>query len=293
MKLGAHQSIAGGLYKSIQRASRIKLECLQIFTKSPQTWNEPEISVQQQALFSRWKQKAGYKNTDVIVHASYLVNTCSANPLTRKKAARALQLEAQRCDLLGIQYLVFHPGSPGQRGENEGISLISEAILDTLESTCNVHLLIENTAGTGKSIGHSFEQLQQILNSCENDRRVAICFDTAHAFAAGYNLAQGSVAQSTFSHFDDIIGLDKLKVFHLNDSRTKCGSRIDRHEQLGQGHIGMDFFHWLVNEQWLDDTLCILETPLEKNETYAKDISMLKRHRVKIHKKVPSHEKTD
>lgn len=279
MKLGAHQSIVGGFHHTADRAARIGLESVQIFTKAPQTWSEPTLLDTAVESFLVARQTAKYTPDQWVVHASYLVNTCSETPQTRMKAVASLIAEAKRCDRLHIPYLVFHPGSPGKLGSEAGIAMVAEAILNILDASSTVQLLIENTAGTGKSIGHSFEQIKQIIDLAHNHPRIGVCFDTAHAFAAGYNLADVNIAPQIFEKFDHIVGLDALKVIHLNDSKTGLGSRIDRHERVGHGRIGADFFRWMVNAAFAENIPGILETPLKKGETYEKDIQTVKEFR--------------
>ncbi|MBN2343176.1 MAG: deoxyribonuclease IV [Deltaproteobacteria bacterium] len=279
MKLGAHQSISGGIHNAVTRADRIQLSSVQIFTKAPQSWKEPELSAKQIHDFQTARTQAGFRAEDWVVHASYLVNTCSENPDTRTRAVAALIAEANRCDALNIPHLVFHPGSPGKQGVDVGISLVALAITQILAASADVQLLIENTAGSGKSIGHTFEQIRQIIELVPESDRVGVCFDTAHAFAAGYNIAEEKTAPLIFDEFDRIIGLERLKVIHLNDSKTKLGSRVDRHERIGRGRIGEPLFRWLVNAPFAEHLPGILETPLEKDETYAADIQRLRSFR--------------
>lgn len=279
MKIGAHQSISGGFHKAIEKAEQIGLESVQIFTKAPQNWKEPILTKEAVSTFLQARDTAQLEARRLVVHGSYLVNTCSANPETVTKAVASLIAEAQRCDQLQIPHLVFHPGSPGKLGPEAGIKMVAHAIDQILEASDSVELLIENTAGSGKSIGHTFEQIQAIIAHAQHHPRIGVCFDTAHAFAAGYNLADINEAPTIFKQFDEIIGFERLKVLHLNDSRTGLGSRVDRHERIGEGRMGSDIFKWLVNAPFAKNLPGILETPLEKNETYQNDIETLKRFR--------------
>ena len=276
MKIGAHQSIAGGLHLAPKRAAANGLECFQIFTKAPQSWQEPELSREQIVLFRNACQTHGFTDNQIAVHASYLVNPCSANETTRQKAVAALTAESVRCDLLHIPFLVFHPGSPGKLNKSDGISLVSEAILPALEASSNVTVLIENTAGSGKSIGYNFDHIAAIIAKAGASDRIGCCFDTAHAFAAGYDISTPKKATAVFEAFDQIIGFNRLKWIHINDSRTGLGSRVDRHEKIGDGRIGKKFFQWMVNQPFTAHINGTLETPLEKNETYKADVSALK-----------------
>ena len=279
MKIGAHQSIAGGLHLAPERAKKIALDCFQMFTKAPQSWQEPMLTKSQVSQFRKTCAACGFGPRQIAVHASYLVNPCSANESTLAKAVQALVAEAKRCDDLDIAYLVFHPGSPGKMGEETGISLIADAILQTLDASRHVMLLIENTAGSGKSVGHTFEQIASIIELADGHERIGVCFDTAHGFAAGYPLSTTKKAAAVFNEFDSVIGLQRLKWLHLNDSRTGLGSRVDRHARIGDGRIGKALFKWLVNAPFAAELCATLETPLEKNETYEKDVERLKKMR--------------
>ncbi|MBN2717444.1 MAG: deoxyribonuclease IV [Deltaproteobacteria bacterium] len=277
MKLGAHQSIAGGLHLAPERARRIDLACFQMFTKAPQSWQEPDLTDAQIQEFRRTCARCGYDRLEMAVHASYLVNPCSANETTREKALQALIADARRCDALDIAYLVFHPGSPGKHEQEEGLKRVAEAIRHTLAASERVCLLIENTAGSGRGIGHSFEQIAEMIDQTGAHRRIGVCFDTAHAFAAGYPLHTVKDAALVFAELDRIIGYERLKWMHLNDSRTGMGSRVDRHARIGEGQIGTALFKWLVNAPFAKGICATLETPLEKNETYEKDVLRLRK----------------
>ncbi len=277
MKLGAHQSIAGGLHMAPQRALAIGLDCFQMFTKAPQSWHEPDLTGVQIEKFKTACIRGNYLHGHVAVHASYLVNVCSANELTRHRAIDALVRDARRCDALEVAYLVFHPGSPGKMGADTGISLVATAIAEVLRRTQKVTILIENTAGTGQSIGHTFEQIADIIHRAGNHHRIGVCFDTAHALAAGYSISTPADAQSVFDDFNRVIGMARLQWIHLNDSRTGRGSRVDRHETIGKGKIGTPFFKWLVNAPFVKNISATLETPLEKNCTYEKDVNALRK----------------
>lgn len=277
MKIGAHQSIKGGFHKAIESAVQISLETVQLFTKSPQIWADPILDESQIHGFRAARIQAEYEH--VVVHASYLVNPCSAASDTRDKAWESLKNEALRCDKLGVDYLVFHPGSPGKLGIEEGIKLTSEGLQYALDESAHVTILVENTAGQGKSIGHRFDHLAQILEQSSQPGRTGVCFDTCHGFAGGYPLAKKSQAIETFNQFDKIVGRKNLKALHLNDSRTGLGSRVDRHERIGKGHIGIELFKWMVKAKRFENIPAILETPIDKNETYKEEADLLKSFR--------------
>lgn len=274
MILGAHQSIQGGYAKAIQRAKSEKLETLQIFTKSPQTWAEPSHPPSQYRDFKTERGK--YPLPMVLSHGSYLMNLCSEKDQSRARSYSALENETLRCDKLGIEYLVFHPGSKGKMPHKEALSHVSAAISAVLKKSTNTTLLVENTAGQGTNIGAQLEDLAHIIDLVPQKSRVGVCFDTCHGFAAGYDLCSAPKAKQVFDELDTICGPTFLKAIHLNDSRTKLGSKVDRHERIGKGHIGLDLFQWMVRADRFENIPGILETPLEKSETYGNDIRRLR-----------------
>ncbi len=273
MLLGAHQSIKGGFSKAVERAASDSCKALQIFTKAPAIWKTPPIDPDEAARFRL--ARAELKIGPVLVHDSYLVNPCAKSPETRRKSWRALEEEATRCDLLGAEYLVLHPGSPGDAGDEDGFALAAECVARALDAASMVHLLIETTAGQGKSIGHCFEHLAAIIERAGGDERIGVCLDTCHSFAAGYDLTSPEAAAGVFAELDAIVGADRLRALHLNDSKRPLGSRVDRHALIGQGGIGPELFRWLVNEPRFRDIPGILETPVPKGETYRNEIDFL------------------
>lgn len=261
MLLGAHVSIAGGVYKAPQRGEHIGCTAIQIFTKNQMQWKFSELTADQINQFKTELQKT---NIDcVVAHDSYLINLCSPEHDVLKKSKYMFSVEIKRADELEIPYLVFHPGAHKNSGENTGIRNIADSINEILskEKSDRVKLLLENTAGQGSSLGYSFEQLAQIIEKIEQKKRVGVCFDTAHAFAAGYDFRSLKMYEKTFDEFHRIIGLDKLKVFHLNDSKKELGSRIDRHKNIGEGFIGIEAFRLLINDPRFYNIPKILETP--------------------------------
>lgn len=273
MLKGAHESTHGGFFRSIQRAVADGCDSVQLFTNPPKTWRQNPLEDDQIARFRSTRGEAGFGK--VVSHASYLVNTCSANPDTRRKARAALVSEARRCDLLGIDLLVLHPGSPGKEDQLEAMELVAVALLEAIEESASVSLLLENTAGQGRSIGWRFEHLARIIERAGSHRRIGVCFDTCHAFAAGYDLRRPEGALAAFDELDSTIGAGRLGALHLNDSTTGLGSRVDRHARLGEGQIGLDLFRWIVNEPRFDSLPGIVETPLGQRETYRREMDLL------------------
>ncbi len=273
MLFGAHQSIQGGLERSVSRAHGDKCQAFQIFTKAPQAWKTQPIADRTAKAFISAQKKRGLG--PLLVHDSYLINLCAPNIDTRRKSWAAFKEEAQRCDQIGAEYLVFHPGSPGDLTETEAVALVAEGLQEALAATQHVTILVESTAGQGKSIGHRFEQLFAIIEEAGATERLGVCFDTCHSFAAGYDLRTERSARAVFREFDDIVGATRLRAFHLNDSKKPLGSRVDRHALIGQGEIGEDLFRYLVNDPRFKKIPGVLETPIPKGETYRAEVELL------------------
>ena len=274
MRIGAHESIQGGFFRALERAKADGCDAVQIFTKAPQIWREPEVTAEDAAAFARARAATGIG--PVVVHASYLINACSASPSTRAKARAALVAEARRCDLLGADFLVFHPGSPGDLGDEAGVALTAESVRVALGESSAVSILVENTAGQGKGIGWRFEHLARILELAGGDARLGVCVDTCHAAAAGYDLGSPEAAEATFAEIDRLLGPDRVRALHVNDAKSARGSRVDRHEQIGRGTLGLPLFCWLVNAPRFGGIAGILETPISKGDTYAAEVAQLR-----------------
>lgn len=274
MRIGAHQSIQGGLHNALYRAQADLSDAVQIFTKPPQAWKEPVLSDEAIDAFKRAKVETGIDA--VVVHDSYLVNPCAAKPEVRQKSVAALKAEAARCEQLEIEYLVFHPGSPGELGQEEGFDLVARCLKEVLAATNRVQLLVENTAGQGKSIGYRFDHLKSIIERAGGDKRLGVCLDTCHAYAAGYDLKQVENARKIIDELETVVGPDRFRVLHLNDSKKGPESRVDRHALIGEGEIGSDLFAWLVTDPRFADKIAVLETPIAKGETYRGEILKLR-----------------
>jgi len=260
MLLGAHLSIAGGPHKALERAGELGFETVAIFVRSPVQWGGPPLSAEAVARFRRTRRRLGMG--PVIAHGSYLANLAGAAAL-RARSLRAMAEELDRCGRLGAEYYVFHPGSPGPAGREEGIARVA-AGLDELIARCRrrrVKLLLETTAGAGHQLGGRFEDLAEILARLRRPGRFGVCLDTCHVFAAGYDLRTRRAWDGTLRRFDRLIGLERLRAVHLNDSKGPLGSGRDRHEHIGLGRIGRRGFAHLVNDRRLDGVPMILETP--------------------------------
>ena len=260
MILGKHVSIAGGLDKAFKRAADIGCNSMQIFVKNPRGWKMREVDAAEAEEFRAERKK--YKINPVVVHAAYLINPASPKDELWEKSISALKSEYQRCDRLGAEYLIFHPGSHTGSGMKKGIARIAEAINIILaEVKSETMILLENTAGAGTGIGADFNQLKEIIDRVDYPARLGICIDSCHAFTARYNLKEKSGLEELISDFNELIGLDKLKVIHLNDSKYDCCTNKDEHAHIGEGKIGSEAFKRLINHPQLKDKVFILETP--------------------------------
>ncbi|MFW5897995.1 MAG: deoxyribonuclease IV [Halanaerobium sp.] len=260
MILGKHVSIAGGLDQAFKRAADIGCNAVQIFVKNPRGWKMREVKTEEVENFKAEREK--FNINPVVVHASYLINLASPKDILWEKSISALKSEYERCNRLGAEYLIFHPGSHTGSGLEKGIKRIAEAlnkILADLEG--ETMILLENTAGAGTSIGEKFSQLKEVINQVEQSERLGVCIDSCHAFTAQYNLAEEEGLEELISDFNKIIGLEHLKVIHLNDSKYDCCSNKDEHAHIGKGKIGSRAFKRLINHPELKDKVFILETP--------------------------------
>lgn len=259
LNLGSHTSTAGGLENALLIARKVGCTCVQLFSANQRQWNARPISDEQVDLFHQTWQQTGLR--EKVVHASYLINLAAINSETHKKSVKALGEELARCEKLQIDYLVMHPGAHMGRGESAAIKKIVTALNKVLQTDWQGQLLLETTAGQGSSVGCRFEHLAEIRAGLDDPTRVGICLDSCHVFAAGYDIKSADGYQQTIGEFDSIIGLEHLKVLHVNDSKTPLGSRVDRHEHLGKGKIGREGFKNLVSDNRINRLPWILETP--------------------------------
>ncbi len=260
-KLGAHTSIAGGFYRALVRGAEIGCEVIQIFCKSNQQWRSAPISETELELWQRTRSELGVM--PALVHSSYLINLASPAEDVWTRSVRGASEELARTARLGIPYLVVHPGAHGGQGEREGIARAARALDRVLEAEGAVapRILLENTAGQGSSIGYRFEHIRDIIGGSRYPQRLGVCFDTCHAAAAGYELGGDARYRSTWRTFARLVGWEALCAFHLNDSRTRPGSRCDRHEHIGCGSVGVSAFHRLLNDPRFSGRPMVIETP--------------------------------
>lgn len=259
--LGAHMSIAGEMEKAIERGESIGCTAIQIFTKSNRQWHAKKITHEESAAFKHAASQSSIKK--IIAHASYLINIGSPTQSVSKRSTQALIDEIARCKQLDIPLLVIHPGSSLEGDPQTCLEAIVRNLDEALDQTtgCHVSIALETMAGQGSSACHTFEQLAYIYQNSSFKHRLKICFDTCHAFAAGYDLRTKEAYHATWKRFDEILGIDLLGAIHLNDSKKPLGSRVDRHEDIGKGQLGLEAFELIMNDKRFFDIPKILETP--------------------------------
>jgi len=274
--LGGHVSTAGGLHESPPRAARLHFGTMQIFVKNQRQWRAPDLAEEQAGAFQAAMASAGLRR--VLAHASYLVNLASPREAVRRKSVGALGDELDRCRRLGIQSLVLHPGSHGGSGEEEGLVTVSRSLDECLGNVDaeSVRILLETTAGQGTSLGYRLEHLARIFERTRFPDRIAVCVDTCHVFAAGYEISKPDGWEAFWHDFDHLLGPDALAAVHINDSKKPLASKVDRHELLGRGHLGTFPFLRLLQESRFTGIPLVLETP-EGEKHYAEEVTWLKR----------------
>lgn len=273
--VGAHVSTSDGVSNAPRLAHEIGAKAFALFTRNPARWQSKAISPEEAQRFRDQCEHYGFSPDFILPHDSYLINLGSPDVDDGlKKSRRAFLDEMQRCEQLGLKLLNFHPGSHlGRIDEADCLSRIAESINIALQQTSGVKAVIENTAGQGSNLGWSFAQIARIIEQIDSKERVGVCVDTCHAFAAGYDLSTPEGYEATWREFDDIIGLRYLSAMHINDTKRGLGSRIDRHESIGRGMLGMPFFEMMMNDDRLDGIPLILETPDEA--LWADEIKLL------------------
>lgn len=274
--LGAHQSIEGGFYRAVERAHQAGCDCVQLFTKNTNQWAARDITADDVRRFRESLDKTGI--THPIVHDSYLINLASPDPALWQRSVEAFAAELRRADALGIPYVVTHPGAYTTGSEQGGLQNVIRALDEVHRQSVDVQAqcLLETTAGQGTTLGWRFEQIGHILAGVKQPDRLGVCFDTCHVFAAGYAFGTPKAYKATMAEFDRCIGLDRIKAFHLNDSRRELGSRIDRHEHIGQGHLGIEPFRLLLADRRFDTVPMYLETPKGQDNGVDYDVTNLR-----------------
>jgi deoxyribonuclease-4 len=280
MRIGAHESIAGGVHLAFERALADEAESLQIFTKSGRQWSSKPLP---EADVRSFRESHARTGLPVIAHASYLINLGAPPGEVRQKSLVALRDELDRCEQLGVPWLVLHPGA--NASEDEGTALIAEAVRGALEATeaYAVGICLEITAGQGTSLGHSFGQLARLLDAVARPERTGVCLDTCHLFAAGYDLSTAEGYEAAMDEMERLVGRKSVRALHLNDAKKGLNSRVDRHDHIGDGTLGMPLFSRVVNDERFVGLPAVLETPEGR---WKEEIALLKGLRARI--SVPS-----
>lgn len=272
--IGAHVSTSGGIFNAPLNASEIGAKAFALFTKNQRQWYAKPYTEKDIELFKKNMNDNGYLPEYILPHDSYLINLGNPDKDKRQKSINSFIDEMNRCHQLELLYLNTHPGSHLKViTESECLLKIAESINYTLDKTEGVTVLLENTAGQGSNVGYTFEHLIEIIEHIEDKTRIGVCFDTCHAFAAGHDLRTEDSCQKVFSKFDSIIGFNYLKGMHLNDAKSAFGSRVDRHQSIGKGNLGLNVFKYIMNSSVFDEMPLILETI--DSSIWEKEISLL------------------
>ncbi|MDY6148275.1 MAG: deoxyribonuclease IV [Porphyromonas sp.] len=272
--IGAHVSASGGVENAPLNAQAIGAKAFALFVKNQRQWTAPPLSDRSIALFIERCQQANIQPKHILPHDSYLINMGNPSEEARLKSINAFIDEMERCNQLGLQLLNFHPGSHlNQISEEECLDFIAQGVNKALDIVPNVTAVIENVAGQGSNVGYTFEQLNYLISRINDKTRVGVCLDTAHTLASGYEIRTQETYNETLQHFDDVVGIQYLKAIHLNDSKKELGSRVDRHESMGMGVMGMTLFSSLMKDPRMNNIPIILETPLP--ELWSQEISQL------------------
>lgn len=275
--IGAHVSASGGVANAPINAFEIGATAFALFTKNQRQWKASPLTTSDIEHFKANCQKYGYSPNQILPHDSYLINLGNRNDEARQKSRDSFIHEMQRCEQLGLTMLNFHPGSHlNLCSVEECLNLIAESINIALRQTNNVTAVIENTAGQGTNLGFSFHHLAHIIERVEDKSRVGVCIDTCHTFAAGYNIADEFEYERVFDELNSVVGLKYLRGIHLNDAKKECGSRVDRHDSLGLGKLGLPTFERIMKDDRFENIPIILETPDET--LWPQEIELLKKY---------------
>lgn len=273
-RVGAHVSASGGVENAPENAHAIGAKAFALFTKNQRQWRASAYTKKNIDGFRTNVEKYGYALEHVLPHDSYLINLGHPEKEGLEKSRAAFEDEMMRCQQLGIRMLNFHPGSHLNKIDpDKSLLRIADSVNIALDKTQDVIAVIENTAGQGTNLGYEFEQLAFIIEHVDDKSRVGVCLDTCHSFAAGYDLRTKDAYEGTMQKFDEIVGMKYLKGMHLNDAKKPLGSKVDRHESIGKGLIGLDTFRFIMNDPRMDEIPLILETPNE--EIWAEEIELL------------------
>ncbi|HWN98947.1 MAG TPA: deoxyribonuclease IV [Blastocatellia bacterium] len=284
--IGMHASIAGGLAKAIERAEALGCDCLQIFARNPRGWAARELTLAEISEFREARNRSGM--WPLVIHSVYLINLAAQDPGLLAKSRAAFREELERGLALGADYLVVHPGNPGQADVEKGIATTVESVREVARglklkrgapragNTNALTILIENTAGQGSSIGCSFEQIARLLAALD-DLPVDVCLDTAHTFASGYDISTEAGLRNTIREMKDSFGSERIKIIHCNDSKAPLGSRVDRHQHIGLGYIGEEAFRRILSDANICRVPFVLETPVDDERGYEWNVNQLRK----------------
>lgn len=272
--IGAHVSASGGVENAPVNAHEIGAKAFALFTKNQRQWFSKSLTEENISGFRENIQKYNFDMAYVMPHDSYLINLGNPDPSALSKSRKSFLDEIQRCEMLGIRMLNFHPGAHlGKTSEDDCLKIIAESVNIALDKTLGVTSVIENTAGQGTNVGYRFEHLKSIIDQVDDKDRVGVCLDTCHTFVSGYDIKSEKGYDNTFREFDEVVGLRYLKGMHLNDAKKDLATRVDRHESIGKGFLGLEPFRRLVNDPRFDNMPLILETPDE--DLWKEEIELL------------------
>jgi len=273
--IGAHVSAAGGVENAVKNAVKIGANGFALFTKNQRQWFAKPLSEKNILKFKEYMAEHGFSADAILPHDSYLINLGHPETEKREKSLKSFIDEAKRVEILGLKYLNFHPGSHLRKiSEEECLDLISDSVNKAIKETDSCIFVIETTAGQGSNLGYKFEHLAYIIDKIDDKERIGVCIDTAHIFAAGYDIRTKEAYEATMKEFDEIIGFKYLKGMHINDSKAKFASRVDRHHSLGKGEIGIDAFKFIIQDKRIDNIPLILETI--DPDIWAEEIELLR-----------------
>lgn len=271
--LGAHTHGKGGVHNAVLAGRDLGCPAIQVFTSSPQQWKAKEVTAEMATLFKKAVADTGIQH--IVSHENYLINLCAPEPEMRRKSIDALKGEISRCETYGIHYVVSHMGSHKGAGEVAGLIGIEESVREILDTTSDaVTICMETTAGQGSALMNKFEHMAWMIEALKGHPRLAVCIDTCHIFAAGYDIRTEETYHATMDRFGALVGFDRLKAIHCNDSKKGLGTQVDRHEHIGKGEIGPVAFQMLVNDPRLEWVPILLETDAE-NDGHKMDLAFL------------------
>lgn len=277
MLLGTHVSISGGIHESVRRAQSLGCTAMQIFARDPQRWRKTELTADNIRLFTAARAASSIKK--VFIHIPYLINLASPKKGLYKSSIRAYVQDMKEAEALGAEYIVTHMGSHTGAGEKHGIKRFTGAINKILDKTrdSDVMILLENTAGAGSYLGYTFAHHKAVIAGASQPKRLGVCLDTCHAYAAGYDISTSAGYKKLMAEIDDAVGLERLFLVHCNDTRDPLGSRRDRHEHIGKGNIGLDGFRRIIRDKRLKHATFVLETPKDSPSADRRNLRILRK----------------